>query len=130
MFLQSVKRVAIVQGRQRDDDWMVDYVEACLTGEALRWFVTLDDFTLGSWRTVRNAFLHQYAAPVVQRAPASAPAAALLPVQAPHTPILVAPKPSRYPLPSEVRADANLGLFKVRSLIWGVQFLMSVYAAL
>ncbi|KAG9027448.1 hypothetical protein FRB95_007748 [Tulasnella sp. JGI-2019a] len=35
IFLQSVKRVALVQGRQRDDDWIVDYTEASLTGDGL-----------------------------------------------------------------------------------------------
>ncbi|KAG8864516.1 GTP-binding protein [Tulasnella sp. 330] len=127
VFLQSVKRVAIAQERQRDDDWMVDYVEACLTGEALRWFITLDDSVLGSWRTVRNAFLFKFGAPVVQPAAAPAPAAtsasvppsASAPASTPAGSGRVTQKLSRYPLPTEVPASPVAGAQPFKILLVG-----------
>lgn len=103
-FLQSVKRVAIAQGRQRDDEWQVDYVESCLAGDALRWFSELEEGTLGSWRTVRNAFLRQFSTPVNR--PANAPAAAATPA----APRAAVTQISKYPLPSEVLHDAVKGV--------------------
>ncbi|KAG9038536.1 RNA helicase [Tulasnella sp. JGI-2019a] len=88
LFLQSVKRIALAQGHQRDNDWMVDYVEACLTGDALEWFSRLDDETLHSWKAVRNAFLERYGPPIIDPAHVPAPAGAperinaLAPIQA------------------------------------------------
>ncbi|KAG9014478.1 hypothetical protein FRB95_007160 [Tulasnella sp. JGI-2019a] len=101
VFLQSIKRVAMIQGRQRDDDWMVDYTEASLTGDALRWFSDLDEGTLRSWRTVRNAFLKRFTAPVTNSVGVPVPAAAVG-ASAAARPRVVPQKPSRHPLPSEV----------------------------
>ncbi|KAG8992826.1 GTP-binding protein Rab-3D [Tulasnella sp. JGI-2019a] len=72
-FLQNVKRVAFSQGRQRDNDWLVDYAEASLTGDALRWFHELDEDTVDSWKALRGAFLHRFKKPVSVPAPAAAP---------------------------------------------------------
>ncbi|KAG8989854.1 hypothetical protein FRB94_013954, partial [Tulasnella sp. JGI-2019a] len=45
LFLQNVKRIAFIQGRQHDDQWLIDCAEISLVGEALRWFHELDDET-------------------------------------------------------------------------------------
>ncbi|KAG8870170.1 hypothetical protein FRB97_000268, partial [Tulasnella sp. 331] len=45
LFLQSVKRVAFAQGRQRDQGWLADYVETCLAEKALEWYIALDEET-------------------------------------------------------------------------------------
>ncbi|KAG8987749.1 GTP-binding protein [Tulasnella sp. JGI-2019a] len=63
MFLQRVKKAALVQGRQRDDDWQIDYAEACLTGEALRWFSGLGKETPNTWAALRTGFLRRFGAP-------------------------------------------------------------------
>lgn len=47
-FLRDVKRVAIAEGQQRDDQWLIDYAESCLAGPALKWFLGLDDDMIGS----------------------------------------------------------------------------------
>ncbi|KAG8888662.1 GTP-binding protein Rab-3D [Tulasnella sp. 332] len=75
-FLRSVKRVALAEGRQRDDQWLMDYTESCLAGPALQWHLYLEDKTLSSWRGLQRAFLNRFApmkaAPMV---PEPAPAA-------------------------------------------------------
>jgi len=59
-FLGAIKRVAVVQRRQREDEWMIDYVESCLRGQALRWFDSLPPATIESWNLVRRAFLMRF----------------------------------------------------------------------
>ncbi|KAG8992839.1 hypothetical protein FRB94_006986 [Tulasnella sp. JGI-2019a] len=75
-FLQNVKRVAFSQGRQRDNEWLVDYAEVSLTGRALRWFHGLDEETVGSWKSLRGAFLHRFGSTANALVPAAAPLAA------------------------------------------------------
>ncbi|KAG9039731.1 hypothetical protein FRB95_007158 [Tulasnella sp. JGI-2019a] len=122
VFLQSVKRVALVQGRQRDDDWMVDYAEASLTGDALRWFSDLDEGTLRSWRTVRNAFLKRFTTPVARSArmsasTAPAPAAsAAAPAAAPR---MAVPQFSKLPKPNEVLGSILKGGNVYKALLVG-----------
>jgi len=92
--LQRLKKVALFHGRQRDDEWLVDYAEACLTGQALRWFSRLEKETLSSWMAVRNAFLGRFDSPpdpaLIPTPAAAAPRAA---VQIPPSPV----KPSQIP---------------------------------
>ncbi|KAG8992841.1 GTP-binding protein [Tulasnella sp. JGI-2019a] len=73
LFLQNVKRVAFAQGRQRDDEWLVDYTEISLTGEALRWFHQLDQETARSWRALCDAFLLRFGSTAQAPAPTAAP---------------------------------------------------------
>ncbi|KAG9017363.1 hypothetical protein FRB93_007477 [Tulasnella sp. JGI-2019a] len=67
LFVRDVKRVAMAQGRQRDQEWMVDYVESCLGGQAMRWFSQLDvdsdDQAPLSWRALRQGLLNRFGAP-------------------------------------------------------------------
>ncbi|KAG8979229.1 Ras- protein Rab-1A [Tulasnella sp. JGI-2019a] len=117
IFLQSVKRVALVQGRQRDDDWIVDYTEASLTGDALRWFSDLDEGALRSWRTVRNAFLKRFSAPVVRLAHVPAPAApAIAPAAMPR---VATSQLSKHPKPYEVLQSSLMGATLYKTLYVG-----------
>jgi hypothetical protein len=63
LFLRDVKRVARKEGRQRDEEWLVDYVEECLSGPALQWFIHLDDEVARNWKALRMALLNRFAAP-------------------------------------------------------------------
>ncbi|KAG8855855.1 GTP-binding protein [Tulasnella sp. 330] len=103
-FLRSVKRVALAEGRQRDDQWLMDYTESCLAGPALQWHLYLEDKTLSSWRGLQRALLNRFApmkaAPTV---PEPAPAA--------FRPIEVAS--SAPPLPSQSDLKRNQGDFGV-----------------
>ncbi|KAG8867564.1 hypothetical protein FRB97_003221, partial [Tulasnella sp. 331] len=75
-FLREVKRIALDQGRQRDQEWMIDYVESCLGGSALRWFSKLEEDSLVSWKELRNALLDGFGPPDTKHIPqAAAPAA-------------------------------------------------------
>lgn len=82
VFLQNVKRIAFAQGRQKDDVWLVEYVETCLVGAALRWFSELEDAEgVQSWRALRKACLERFGPPVNTQAPPAA--AAAVPVAGP-----------------------------------------------
>ncbi|KAG9002147.1 hypothetical protein FRB93_011773 [Tulasnella sp. JGI-2019a] len=76
LFLQNVKRIAFIQGRQHDDQWLIDCAEISLVGEALRWFHELDDETVSSWKALRGAFLRRLTTTPRPTAPAAAPLAA------------------------------------------------------
>lgn len=101
-FLRAVKRVAVIQGRQRDDEWMIDYVESCLKGQAMRWFDALP--TVESWSQIRRALLVRFDSPVTSTeaptAAAVAPAAPA-PLSRPR-----APPPPNAPLPSEIGSES------------------------
>ncbi|KAG8878158.1 hypothetical protein FRB97_002752 [Tulasnella sp. 331] len=76
LFLQNVKRVAFAQGRQRDCDWLADYVETCLTGRALLWHDTLDEKTSSDYKLLRTAMLQYFVAQIPTANIPSAPPAA------------------------------------------------------
>lgn len=59
-FIMSVQRIARKEGKSRDNEWIVDLVSSCLTGEALRWYVELDEDTQSDWKLLRKAILRQY----------------------------------------------------------------------
>ncbi|KAG8879751.1 hypothetical protein FRB97_001447, partial [Tulasnella sp. 331] len=59
-FLQNVKRVAFAQGRQRDQEWLVDYVETCLAGDALEWYTELDEETRFNFDHLRIAMIKRF----------------------------------------------------------------------
>ncbi|KAG8868928.1 hypothetical protein FRB98_003120, partial [Tulasnella sp. 332] len=77
VFLQRVKRVAFMQGRQRDQEWLVDYVETCLVEKALVWYTKLEERTRSDFNSLRVAMLEHFAIPVsIPPAAPAAPAAA------------------------------------------------------
>ncbi|KAG8954855.1 hypothetical protein FRC04_010338 [Tulasnella sp. 424] len=59
-FIQAVQRSARTEGRSRDNEWIIDLVSTCMTGEALRWYVELDEETQNDWKLLRKAILRQY----------------------------------------------------------------------
>lgn len=73
LFIRDVKRIALTHGRLRDQEWVIDYVEACLGGHAMRWFNELDKGVLGSWDALRAAFLHRFKPLPNHYLPAAAP---------------------------------------------------------
>ncbi|KAG8874213.1 hypothetical protein FRB97_006075 [Tulasnella sp. 331] len=118
-FLGAVKRIVVVQGRRRDDEWIVDFVESCLRGDAMRWFDGLESSAPLEWSQLRRLFLAKFnnynISPINAPAPAPSPAARL--------PVHSAPTA---PLPSAVNA-----LFggEVRTL-WKASSQSSTHAAL
>ncbi|KAG9032261.1 hypothetical protein FRB95_001657 [Tulasnella sp. JGI-2019a] len=73
LFIRDVKRIAMTHNRQRDADWLMDYVETCLGGNAMRWFVKLDKDAMKSWDTLRDALLQRFGSPPPQYIPAATP---------------------------------------------------------
>ncbi|KAG8911276.1 hypothetical protein FRC01_005801 [Tulasnella sp. 417] len=59
-FIRSVLRTARTEGKIRDNEWIVDLVSACMMGEALRWYIELDEDTQNDWKLLRKAILRQY----------------------------------------------------------------------
>ncbi|KAG8925187.1 hypothetical protein FRC01_010572 [Tulasnella sp. 417] len=59
-FISSVLRTARTEGKTRDNDWIVDLVSTCMRGEALRWYIDLDEDTQNDWKLLRRAILRQY----------------------------------------------------------------------
>ncbi|KAG8977591.1 hypothetical protein FRB90_008743, partial [Tulasnella sp. 427] len=59
-FVIAVQRKARVEGKSRDNEWIIDLVSTCLTGAALRWYVDLDDDTQNDWKLLRRAILQRY----------------------------------------------------------------------
>ncbi|KAG9000951.1 hypothetical protein FRB94_005067 [Tulasnella sp. JGI-2019a] len=43
IFLRALKKMANAQGRQGDNDWLVNTFETCLAGSALRRYSLFDD---------------------------------------------------------------------------------------
>ncbi|KAG8845117.1 hypothetical protein FRB96_002719 [Tulasnella sp. 330] len=61
-FLQNVTRIAFKEGKSRDDNWLADYVESCLTGPALDWYAQLGTDSQRNWTSLRIALLQNYTA--------------------------------------------------------------------
>ncbi|KAG8876043.1 GTP-binding protein [Tulasnella sp. 331] len=59
-FIRNVKRIALVEGQQRSDQWIIDYTESCLAGPALEWFLDLEDNVKGSWAMLQRAALKRF----------------------------------------------------------------------
>lgn len=48
------------EGKQRDDEWIADFVGTCLRQDALRWWAGLDGTTRRSWDLLQNALFFRY----------------------------------------------------------------------
>ncbi|KAG9043069.1 hypothetical protein FS837_010065 [Tulasnella sp. UAMH 9824] len=59
-FIADVMKHAHDQGKQRDDQWIADFVEGCLRQDALAWWAELDEATQGSWRLLRKALFSRF----------------------------------------------------------------------
>lgn len=59
-FFSSFKRRAIDVGRQRDDEWLLHNLEACLVGSAMIYYVTLDDSLRRDFDSARAALITRF----------------------------------------------------------------------
>ncbi|KAG8894843.1 hypothetical protein FRB99_000952, partial [Tulasnella sp. 403] len=64
-FVEAVRRFAFDQGKQHDNQWIVDLVHKSLVGDALRWHVTLPQEVQNDWYLLQQALMAQF--PVVFR---------------------------------------------------------------
>ncbi|KAG8906558.1 hypothetical protein FRB99_006672 [Tulasnella sp. 403] len=62
-FIQIVRRRALTAGKQRDNDWIIDFVTPCFIGDALRFHAALDDEVKDNWSLLQRALLQKYPAP-------------------------------------------------------------------
>ena len=62
-FLQAVRQHIFYHNRQYDDAYITSYVAACLTEDALRWHISLDDATRDSWRSLERAMITAFPPP-------------------------------------------------------------------
>ncbi|KAG8878521.1 hypothetical protein FRB97_002431 [Tulasnella sp. 331] len=75
-FLQAVNRVAFAQGRQRDQQWLSDYLVTCLAGDALVWYLKLDESTRCDFYMLSIAMIEQFRIANPEYIPYAPPAAA------------------------------------------------------
>lgn len=61
-FITAVRKKARAEGKLRDNDWMVDLVSSCLTGDALRWYAKLKRDQRDDWDLLQEALLDRYPA--------------------------------------------------------------------
>ncbi|KAG9043070.1 hypothetical protein FS837_010066 [Tulasnella sp. UAMH 9824] len=59
-FIRAISKYAFSQGKQRDDQWIADFVATCMANDALRWWGALDEEVQGSWKLLRRAMLSRY----------------------------------------------------------------------
>lgn len=59
-FLFWVRRKARSEGKARDQEWILDLVDGCLGGSALRWYLTLDPTVRNSWDSLQLAILNKW----------------------------------------------------------------------
>ncbi|KAG8987462.1 hypothetical protein FRB90_003321 [Tulasnella sp. 427] len=59
-FIRSVKKAARAASKLRDNDWIVDEVSVALAGDALRWYIDLDEETQSDWVRLQRAIVRQY----------------------------------------------------------------------
>ncbi|KAG8992322.1 GTP-binding protein [Tulasnella sp. JGI-2019a] len=60
-FLGAVRRVAMMNNRQSDNEWLITYLESCLRGDAMRWFDEMDvGATITNWSSLRRLFLNRF----------------------------------------------------------------------
>ncbi|KAG8894769.1 hypothetical protein FRB99_001004, partial [Tulasnella sp. 403] len=64
-FIEAVRRFAFDQGKQHDNQWIVDLVHKSLAGDALRWHITLPQEVQSDWYLLQQALITQF--PVVFR---------------------------------------------------------------
>lgn len=123
LFLQSVKRVAFAQGRQRDNEWLADYVETCLIDEALEWYDALDEKTQGDFKSLRTAMLQRFGRTSrIANIPSAPPVATQAPLGRHGTsPSAPTPSPSNsfttFPIPSDSRPSVTPGSFAIPDLV-------------
>lgn len=66
-FIQAVKKSAFSQGKQRDQEWMVDFASIHFTGDALEWLIDLDPDVSGNWPLLQRALAETYLSTSAER---------------------------------------------------------------
>ncbi|KAG8912385.1 hypothetical protein FRC00_004621 [Tulasnella sp. 408] len=61
-FIRSVMKAAKAAGRLRDNSWIADEVSVAFAGNALRWYIGLDDETRNDWMRLQRAIVQNYPA--------------------------------------------------------------------
>lgn len=110
VFLGAAKRVAILQGRLDDDGWILNYIESCLRGDAMRWYDSLASSIprpFAQWSDVRRLFLSRFNNYVP---PAPPPAAA-----APPRTLIARFKSPKAPTPSSIHPPRSNSHYKASS---------------
>jgi hypothetical protein len=106
LFLRHVKRVALVNNHSSDDEWMAEYIEACLAGDALIWYTDLDKESRRNFDTLRKLLLLRFPTSAAAPSPAVAvPNAAAVALPQPYTPL---PVPKRTQI-GRIRIDEVKG---------------------
>lgn len=59
-FVAAVNRHAFYNGKDEDDNWVARYAGACIAGDALAWYVGLDEDVRRSWQRLRVALLAEH----------------------------------------------------------------------
>ncbi|KAG8927492.1 hypothetical protein FRC01_007364 [Tulasnella sp. 417] len=67
-FIRSVIKATKAAGKLRDNSWIVDEVSAAFAGDALRWYIELDDETRNDWLRLQRTIMQKYPPPA-QRSP-------------------------------------------------------------
>ncbi|KAG8975872.1 hypothetical protein FRB90_009392 [Tulasnella sp. 427] len=106
----AVQQRARAEGKSRDNEWIVDLVAACLTGDALRWYVDLEESVQNDWKLLRKAMLRQY-----PRMPARRGASTSTSTSAPTvpTPALAEAPPS--PLSVIGATSSTVAVYRIRA---------------
>ncbi|KAG9011879.1 hypothetical protein FRB94_007315 [Tulasnella sp. JGI-2019a] len=63
VFLRDVMRVAYTQSQSRNNDWLVYYIQMCLSGTALKWYTSIDEGIQDDFRRLRVALLERFSRP-------------------------------------------------------------------
>lgn len=59
-FVHTVRQRARDAGKQKDNDWIINFVSNCFVGDALRWHVSLDQSIQDDWKMLQVAILVQW----------------------------------------------------------------------
>lgn len=59
-FVHLVRQRARDAGKQKDNDWIINFVLDCFVGDALRWHVSLNQSIQEDWKMLQLAILVQY----------------------------------------------------------------------
>ena len=68
-FVQSVRFIALAEGKDDDDRWMLRFATARLSGRALRWHARLDKVIRHDWDLLVQALLDEYPVEFEEDAP-------------------------------------------------------------
>ncbi|KIO33725.1 hypothetical protein M407DRAFT_17340 [Tulasnella calospora MUT 4182] len=94
-FIRSVMMAAKAAGKLRDNSWIVDEVSVAFAGDALRWYIELDDETRNDWLLLRRAIIQKYPPPSQRSWHGSGPSTPSQPLTVP-TPATAAHFPSSF----------------------------------